>query len=526
MTKKASRSAKKQDVDRPRNNGVLPNHVATTHTFLQCGRFTHWGNLRSALATTLLALDHNEKHGIHEGGNDINSSCVRLEEDLETSIDGKSRTELVRSATRPTYGRKTRLFHESASSLRFVPCATDSGYDRKGAKIRNDQFFFSWRENKDNKRDEVKRNVGQSAVNTFLAESSDLKLSKSRRSTSLTTTSSAWRGKEQPMFDEDVERIGCVKILESLTDEEKTSMPDVSMAVRYLRAEKGSVENAVENLRATLRWRKEWAVDAVSGCFGPNGDPALREMMRRENATGKVYVRGYDRNGRAVVYFKPGRENTNATNDNDGAKDCLKHVVYHLERAAACTARTSGLSKTVMLVDFDGYRLSKAPSMSISRMTVDALQNHYPEQLHRFYICNPPLMFRGFWNLVSPFVDPVTKEKIVFCSGKDGGKILEKDFVLDDLEVGVGGTGANLRPFDSEDYLTGPYAHTFDEISSSPGKEIMITTEKKKKMKKRRRKPKSFSRIDFFGCGFFKDPFVLFDDTWNLFDDLMDPCSQ
>lgn len=182
-------------------------------------------------------------------------------------------------------------------------------------------------------------------------------------------------------------------------------------------------------------------------------------MISQENETGKVYVRGYDRNGRAVVYFKPGKENMESGLNN------LKHMVYHLERAAACTARKSDLSKMVMILDFDEYRLSKSPPLSISKMTVSILQNHYPERLHKFYICNPPFIFRSFWNIISPFVDPVTKNKVVFCNGDRGAKVLENDFVRSTLEVGVGGTGVNLRPFDSQEYLTGPYAYTFDEKS-------------------------------------------------------------
>lgn len=50
--------------------------------------------------------------------------------------------------------------------------------------------------------------------------------------------SSTWRGNEKPMFSEDIEKVGCIKIMESLTDEEKISMPDVNMAIRYFRAEK------------------------------------------------------------------------------------------------------------------------------------------------------------------------------------------------------------------------------------------------------------------------------------------------
>lgn len=279
-------------------------------------------------------------------------------------------------------------------------------------------------------------------------------------------SSNAWRGNEKPMLDESAERRGYVSIVNSLTKEERSLIPDVNMAVRYFRGEKGNVANAVRKMKATLAWRREWNVDVIRTCFDENDDDEndeagprkeLRATMSLENATGKMYARGYDRSGRALVYFKPGKENVSSSVNN------MKHMVYHLERAAACTARRSGLSKSVIVFDFTGYKLSNAPPLWITKLTVSILQNHYPERLHKFYICNPPFIFRGFWKVISPFVDPTTKAKIAFCDSKGGGaKILENDIGLDILEGGVGGTRTDLRPYDSQEYLTGPYEYTFD----------------------------------------------------------------
>ena len=62
---------------------------------------------------------------------------------------------------------------------------------------------------------------------------------------------------------------------------------------------------------------------------------------------------------------------------------------------------------------------------------LNILQTHYPERLGRALVLNVPWMVWGFFKLVTPFIDPMTKEKLKF-EGKDlkglvpGGQLLEK----------------------------------------------------------------------------------------------------
>ena len=60
--------------------------------------------------------------------------------------------------------------------------------------------------------------------------------------------------------------------------------------------------------------------------------------------------------------------------------------------------------------------MKNAP-MKTSRATLSILQNHYPERLHRFLLLNVPTIFSVFWNAIRPFIDPVTRKKIVFVKG-------------------------------------------------------------------------------------------------------------
>lgn len=78
------------------------------------------------------------------------------------------------------------------------------------------------------------------------------------------------------------------------------------------------------------------------------------------------------------------------------------------------------------------------------------------------YMTNTPLMFRTFWGIVKPFIDPVTKEKIVFCSGKKSIELMKRDLHMNVLEKSAFGT-ETLRDYDSKEYFALPLDTVFDE---------------------------------------------------------------
>jgi hypothetical protein len=224
---------------------------------------------------------------------------------------------------------------------------------------------------------------------------------------------------------------------------------------------------AIESMQYTLKWRQEFGVDGIVRCLDGTkekeaGDDELAAILLKENDTGKIYSRGYDKEGRALMYMRPAREQTNNELNN------MRHLVWNLEKAIACTrAKSAALGKEVtkinLLIDYEGFRLRDTPPMSTSKYTLEILQKHYPESLFHAYVCNPPMVFRTFWMLIRPFVDPVTKEKIVFCSGKAGmEKLTSAVERVDKLEVCAGGTG-EVRDVDSKEYMHLPFATTFDE---------------------------------------------------------------
>ena len=170
---------------------------------------------------------------------------------------------------------------------------------------------------------------------------------------------------------------------------------------RYLRARKCDVKAAQKMLEESLAWRKDFEIKELFS------SPWIK-TLEKETSTGKMYTRGYDREGHPLLYMKPRYENTN---EHDGN---LKNLVYNLER---CISAGGTQEKLVLLIDFAGYSTLNSPPMKTSQATLSILQNQYPERLHSAYICRAPWIFSAFWTMISPFIDPVTYAKINFVKG-------------------------------------------------------------------------------------------------------------
>ena len=234
----------------------------------------------------------------------------------------------------------------------------------------------------------------------------------------------------------------------------------------YLFPHQGDISKAIAAIKHTLEWRKEFGVHKVISAFDKTSSSTSDDeidyasILTEETETGKIYIRGYDKDGRACMYMRPGNENTDDTDNN------MRHLVFQLEKAVACSNK-NGHGKICLIIDYEGFQVSKAPPMSTTRQVLQILQQHYAERMYRAYVCNPPLYFRTFYAIIKPFVDPVTKQKVCFCSGKQGMNQIVDDMggrerAMRHLEKCAGGV-EKLRPFDNLEYLNAPFNHAFDE---------------------------------------------------------------
>ncbi|KXN70393.1 CRAL/TRIO domain-containing protein [Conidiobolus coronatus NRRL 28638] len=168
---------------------------------------------------------------------------------------------------------------------------------------------------------------------------------------------------------------------------------------RYLRATKWNLEHSVKRLEATLKWRREFQPHKIT-----------LDSMMTEGATGKLHINGFDMQNHPILHLVPCKENTN---DSEGH---LKHVVFNLE--SAIKLLPVGVEKFVILVDLRNISARNIVSIGDAKAVNDVLSSHYVERVKSIFLCEAPWIFSGFFRVVSPLLDPVTKEKINFVNIK------------------------------------------------------------------------------------------------------------
>lgn len=176
--------------------------------------------------------------------------------------------------------------------------------------------------------------------------------------------------------------------------------------LRYLRATKWKEDEAIERVLLTLAWRREFGIAGnLDSDNEVNGD-----SVSVENETGKEVILGYDMDARPCLYLKPGRQNTKTSQRQ------VQHMVYMLERVI--DYMPSGQDSLALLIDFKaspvGTQSNKIPPVGTGRQVLNILQTHYPERLGKALLTNIPFLGWTFLKIIHPFIDPLTREKLVF----------------------------------------------------------------------------------------------------------------
>lgn len=164
---------------------------------------------------------------------------------------------------------------------------------------------------------------------------------------------------------------------------------------RYCRACKWNLVDTQKRIQATMEWRREYKPDLI-----------VPEEVKIESETGKIILNGFDRDGRPIIYMRPGRENTEP-----GPRQ-VRHLVWCLERAK--DLMPPGQDTLALIVDYKSATLRTNPPLSIARKVVSILQEHYVETLGRALVVNLPFILTFFYKGITPFLDPITRDKLRF----------------------------------------------------------------------------------------------------------------
>lgn len=165
--------------------------------------------------------------------------------------------------------------------------------------------------------------------------------------------------------------------------------------LRYLRATKWNTKDALSRLQATISWRREYGADTFT-----------HQYISPENETGKQVQLGFDKHQRPCLYLSPGRQNTKMSDRQ------IHHLCYMVDRTI--DMMPPGVETNCLIISFKNSKSGNIPTVAQAKAVLNILQNHNPERLGKALVCDTPWYVNGFFKLISPFIDPVTREKMKF----------------------------------------------------------------------------------------------------------------
>ncbi|KAH7342782.1 putative CRAL-TRIO domain-containing protein C23B6.04c [Rhexocercosporidium sp. MPI-PUGE-AT-0058] len=132
-----------------------------------------------------------------------------------------------------------------------------------------------------------------------------------------------------------------------------------------------------------------------------------KEIPSTKGKEGPI-IFGFDIEARPCLYLNPGRQNT------EPSPRQVQHLVFMVERVV--NLMVPGQETLALLINFKSSksRSNTAPGIGQGKEVLNILQTHYPERLGRALIINIPWVVTAFFKLITPFIDPLTRQKLKF----------------------------------------------------------------------------------------------------------------
>ncbi|KAJ2076849.1 hypothetical protein GGI16_008270 [Coemansia sp. S142-1] len=174
--------------------------------------------------------------------------------------------------------------------------------------------------------------------------------------------------------------------------------PD-AWVLRFLRARKWDVDQALDMIRKTLAWRVGQAIDEVA-YFGES------KLHHHTMDTGLAFACTTDRLG-CPVYVVRVRANVA---HNRSILAIKRFLCWQLETSQLLAADSDG--RVTILFDLSDVTRENI-DLGLVRMLITLLSNYFPETLGIMILYVNSWFFWGLWTVIAPFIDPVVKSKIV-----------------------------------------------------------------------------------------------------------------
>ncbi|KAJ4701213.1 patellin-3-like [Melia azedarach] len=207
-----------------------------------------------------------------------------------------------------------------------------------------------------------------------------------------------------------------------------------TILLKFLRARDFKVKDAFTMIKNTVRWRKDFGIDAL-----------LEEDLGNELEK-VVFMHGFDKECHPVCYnvfgeFQKKELYQNTFSDDEKRTKFLRWRIQFLEKSIRkLDFSPSGICTIVQVNDLKN---SPGPGKRELRIATNQalhlLQDNYPEFVAKQVFINVPWWYLAFNRMISPFLTQRTKSKFVFAGPSKSAETLFKYIAPEQVPVQYGG---------------------------------------------------------------------------------------
>ena len=168
---------------------------------------------------------------------------------------------------------------------------------------------------------------------------------------------------------------------------------------RFLRSRKHDEEKAFNGLRKHIDWR-----------FENNVHDITPEKIDEEVAKRKIFVKNFDKNGRPLVWVIAARHDSSDRNI-----EVMKDFIIATIIGALEANKNDRDERFSIVFDLSQFGLA-CMDYEVVKLLVETLQMNFPDVLEVAYVVDAPFIFNACWAIIKPWLDPVTVNKVNFCT--------------------------------------------------------------------------------------------------------------
>eukprot|EP00916_Digyalum_oweni_P002404 GHVL01004430.1.p1 GENE.GHVL01004430.1~~GHVL01004430.1.p1 ORF type:complete len:435 (+),score=66.43 GHVL01004430.1:45-1349(+) len=208
--------------------------------------------------------------------------------------------------------------------------------------------------------------------------------------------------------------------------------PDDPNFSRFLVGCQNNRNEALKRWKITTQWRKDQRVDSILD----EPQPFLRFFKKYY----PQYIHRKSKLGYFVYVERPGLGRLNELFDRGfSIEHILRHYVYVTE---FCWNKLAKEPDAKMLTIFDAtgatMKLFSGKPLDLLKACLSMIGDHFPERSYRILVINTPWWGRTAWRMISPFIDPRTRNKLIMF-GSDYLSSLTEYVDINSLPPELGG---------------------------------------------------------------------------------------